>query len=94
MNPAPNSNPEGSRFARFMASGYGRLARIAFGAAIMLVAAVAVPWPLGLAVAALGLVPIGAGVFNLCPVAPAWGGHLIGARYCPRPISTEEESRR
>ena len=47
----------------------------------------------GLAIAAFGLIPIGAGTFNLCPVAPAWGGHFVGARYCPRPVSTEEDSR-
>jgi membrane-associated protease RseP (regulator of RpoE activity) len=35
-------------------------------------------------IAFLGLVPIAAGVFNLCPVAPFWGGHFIGAKYCGR----------
>ena len=26
---------------------------------------------------------IAAGVFNLCPVAPLWGGHFFGSQYCP-----------
>lgn len=70
-------------FPRFMASGYGRLARVGFGMSIIGVGLAAVPSPAGLAVAAFGLVPISAGIFNLCPVAPAWGGHFVGARYCP-----------
>jgi len=69
-------------FPRFMASGYGRLARVGLGLAVMGVGLGLVPDPAGLPVAALGLVPIAAGVFNLCPVAPAWGGHFVGARYC------------
>ena len=87
------SGSEGSPFARFMASGYGRLARIALGIAIVLFGTVGISGPVGLVIATLGLIPIAAGTFNLCPVAPAWGGHFFGARYCPRPISTKEESR-
>jgi hypothetical protein len=93
MNPSASLTSEGSWFARFMASGYGRLARIAFGIVVVLVGAVAISGPVGLAIAAFGLIPLGAGAFNLCPVAPAWGGHFFGARYCPRPVSTEEDSR-
>lgn len=84
MSQPPSVNVEGNRVERFMASGYGRLARALFGT--MLVAAglglVARPW--GLAVAALGLAPIAAGVLNLCPIAPLWGGHFLGSRYCGR----------
>jgi hypothetical protein len=36
----------------------------------------------GLAVAAPGLVPVATGSINLCPVAPLWGGHFPGAKYC------------
>jgi len=32
--------------------------------------------------AVFGLLPIATGAFNLCPVAPAWGGHFLGAKYC------------
>ena len=76
------SQLEGSAFARFMASGGGRIVRIALGAALVLIGFVAIGGGPGLVVAAFGLVPIAAGVFNLCPIAPAWGGHFFGARYC------------
>ena len=74
---------EGSWFSRFMASSYGRLARVAFGATLILLGAYIIPRPVGIGVALFGLVPIAAGVFNLCPIAPVWGGHFIGAKYCP-----------
>jgi Zn-dependent protease len=79
---------ESSAFARFMASGYGRAVRLAFGIALVAAGLLVVPQPAGLAVAALGGVPIAAGVFNLCPVAPLWGGHLFGSRYCPAKKTT------
>jgi Zn-dependent protease len=72
-----------SWFETFMASGYGRLVRIAIGVAIITLAFLLLHGPAQL-IALLGLVPIAAGVFNLCPVAPLWGGHFIGARYCGR----------
>ena len=74
---------EGSAFSRFMASSYGRAARIALGVALIMIGGFVLPRPAGLALAAFGLVPIAAGVFNFCPVAPIWGGHFIGAKYCP-----------
>ena len=74
---------ESSAFARFMASGYGRLARLGFGIALVVAGLAVIPAPAGLAVAAFGLVPIAAGVFNLCPAAPLWGGHFFGSQYCP-----------
>ena len=73
----------GNVFTRFMASGYGRLARVGLGIGLVLAGLVAIPQPAGLMVAAFGVVPIAAGAFNLCPVAPLWGGHFQGARYCP-----------
>jgi Zn-dependent protease len=72
-----------SWFETFMASGYGRLVRIAIGVAIITLAFLLLHGSAQL-IALLGLVPIAAGVFNLCPVAPLWGGHFIGARYCGR----------
>ena len=81
MNTA-TAHPEGSTFARFMASGWGRLARVVFGISLISAGLFAIPWPAGAAVAVFGLVPIGAGTLNFCPVAPAWGGHFIGAKYC------------
>jgi Zn-dependent protease len=72
-----------SWFETFMASGYGRLVRIAIGVAIITLAFLLLHGPAQL-IALLGLVPIAAGVFNLCPVAPLWGGHFVGAKYCGR----------
>lgn len=50
------------------------------------------PGSIGLGNAAFGLVPITAGVVNVCPIAPAWGGHFFGVRHCARPISKEDAS--
>lgn len=76
-------NIEGNAFTRFMASGAGRFARVALGASLVGAGIFLVPAPGGLILAGAGLLPLAAGVFNLCPVAPLWGGHFIGARYCP-----------
>jgi Zn-dependent protease len=73
---------EGNRVERFVASPYGRLARVVLGLAAIALGLAAVPRPAGLAVAAFGLVPIASGAFNLCPIAPLWGGHFLGSRYC------------
>ena len=72
---------DSSSFERFMASDYGRMVRGTFGVAIILTALLFLNGTLALAVAALGLIPIIAGVLGLCPVAPLWGGHFIGAKY-------------
>ena len=77
-----SAKQDSSWFERFMASGYGRLARAALGLSIIAAALLLFDGTVALAVAALGLIPIAAGVFNLCPVAPLWGGHFIGAKYC------------
>lgn len=71
-----------SWFERFMASGYGRLVRGAFGLSIITVAILWLDGAIAVAVAGLGLIPILAGVLHLCPVAPLWGGHFVGAKYC------------
>lgn len=66
----------------FMASNYGRVARGALGVALIAAGILLIGGTIGWIVAAFGLVPIAAGVLNLCPVAPLWGGHFIGAKYC------------
>lgn len=76
--------PEGSPFSRFMASSSGRLARVALGIAL-LITGLLVGGGWGLAIGIFSAVPIAAGVFNLCPIAPAWGGHFLGSRYCAAP---------
>lgn len=75
-------NTEGSRFARFMASPCGRIARVALGITVIVTSLAVLAPPVGYVVAVAGLLPIASGTLNLCPVAPAWGGHFIGARYC------------
>lgn len=73
---------DSSSFERFMASDYGRLVRGAFGVSIIGAALLFLDGTLALVVAALGLIPIAAGILGLCPVAPLWGGHFVGAKYC------------
>ncbi|MEO8456574.1 MAG: DUF2892 domain-containing protein [Chloroflexota bacterium] len=75
---------ESSWFENFMASNYGRVARAALGIALFSIGVALIGGTAGWIVAAFGLVPIAAGVFNLCPIAPLWGGHFIGAKYCRR----------
>jgi membrane-associated protease RseP (regulator of RpoE activity) len=71
-------------FELLMASGYGRLIRIVIGLTIIGASLALLNGWVQYTVGAFGLIPIGAGVFNLCPVAPAWGGHFLGSRYCGR----------
>lgn len=75
--------PEGSAFSRFVASPYGRVLRVAIGSTVIGAGLFVISPPLGLGIAAFGLLPLVTGMFNLCPVAPIWGGHFIGAKYCP-----------
>lgn len=79
---------EPSAFESFMASSYGRVARIGFGLALITVGLALIGGTPGWIVAGFGLVPIAAGVLNLCPVAPLWGGHFVGSKYCQRKRST------
>ena len=58
------------------------MARLGLGVTLVAAGIALVPRPAGLVMAALGLVPLAAGTFNLCPVAPLWGGHFFGAKYC------------
>lgn len=80
-----NDTLAGNRFVAFMASSAGRRARLLAGIALVALGIFVVSWPVGLALAAFGLLPIASGVLNLCPVAPIWGGHFLGAKYCGRP---------
>ena len=69
-----------SRFARFVNSPAGRLARLVAGAGL-------IGWgysqrgtATGLVLMAAGLVPLAAGTFNLCLVSALLGGPIRGAR--------------
>ena len=76
------SNVNVSWFEVFMASGYGRFARVALGVVLIAVGLAVVGGTAGWIVAAFGLVPLAAGAFNICPIAPVWGGHFLGSKYC------------
>lgn len=56
-------------FAEMMATPVGRLARIAAGAALVALG-YALGGSLGIVLAVVGLVPIAAGLFNVCFIAP------------------------
>ncbi len=79
-----------SSFSRFVASNNGRAARVGLGLALIGTGTLLIDWPAGLALATFGLIPLATGAFNLCPVAPIWGGHFWGARYCSVPANSAE----
>jgi hypothetical protein len=79
-----SSEAQASWFEIFMASGYGRGLRVAFGLALIVTGLAVLGGAAGWIIAAFGLVPIAAGVFGLCPIAPVWGGHFFGSKYCAR----------
>lgn len=80
-HPTDGTTHPGNAFTRFMASAVGRVARLTLGGTLVVTGIVLGP-PVGLVVAGAGVLPIASGVFNLCPVAPLWGGHFLGSRYC------------
>lgn len=61
-------------FARFMSSLYGRLIRIVAGAALIVVGLAVVHGTGGIILAIVGLVPLVAGIMNVCVFAPLFGG--------------------
>jgi len=62
-------------FVSFMKSGAGRATRIVAGAA-MIAVGVAIGGTGGIILAVVGVVPLLAGVFNVCLFAPLFGGQL------------------
>jgi DUF2892 family protein len=70
-------------FAMWMASGWGRIVRIVAGL-ILVAAGLYVQNAWGLVVAIIGLVPLAAGVFNLCLFAPLFGGPINARRLAPK----------
>ncbi|HLH64671.1 MAG TPA: YgaP-like transmembrane domain [Solirubrobacteraceae bacterium] len=66
-------------FVRFMGSGAGRATRIVAGLALI-GAGIAIGGTLGVVLAVVGVVPLAAGVFNLCLFAPLFGLDLRGRR--------------
>ncbi|MFN0147451.1 MAG: DUF2892 domain-containing protein [Dehalococcoidia bacterium] len=71
---------QGTVLNRFMASWKGRIARVALGAAISGTSLAALSGNERSLIVAVGLVPMAAGVFNLCLLAPLVGGHFFGSK--------------
>jgi hypothetical protein len=69
-----------SSFVRFMVSPAGRSARIVAGLALIAGGLVGLGGAAGIAVAAVGLVPLFAGAFDGCVFAPFFGYFLSGPR--------------
>lgn len=64
--------------ARFMATGIGRALRIILGVVLIAVGLLAVGGTAGWIIALVGLIPIAAGAFNFCIIAPLIGAPLRG----------------
>lgn len=62
-------------FARFMATPAGRILRIVLGIVIIWIGVVS-PKPFGYVLEVIGLIPIIAGVLNLCLIGPLIGAPL------------------
>ncbi len=61
-------------FARFMSSTAGRLLRIVAGIVLIIVGLAVVHGTGGIILAIVGLVPLVAGIANVCVFAPLFGG--------------------
>jgi len=66
-------------FAQFMASGLGRGLRIVAGIILIAVGLAVVGGTGGIVLAVIGLVPLLAGVVDVCLFAPLFGAPLKGA---------------
>ena len=67
-------------FFRFIASPLGRWIRIIAGAALIVVGVLWVQGTWGWVLAIIGLVPLGAGVFDRCVFAPLFGLPFVGPK--------------
>lgn len=67
-------------FITFMVSPAGRLVRALAGLALIAWGLLGLQGTTGLVVAAIGAVPLLAGLFDFCLFAPLFGGWLSGAR--------------
>lgn len=66
------------KIAAWMATPFGRGARVLLGA-ILIGAGARIEGTVGIALALVGLVPIAAGVLDVCLVAPVLGAPFMGA---------------
>lgn len=70
-------------FLSFMNSPAGRVLRVALGV-VLIVVAVAVGGPLGIALGLFAVLPIATGAFGVCPVNPLVGQPLRACAVPPR----------
>lgn len=66
-------------FFGFMASPAGRIARVVAGIALILVGLLVIGDIVGYVVAAIGLVPLFAGLFDVCVFSKLFGGPFKGS---------------
>jgi hypothetical protein len=66
-------------FFKFMASTAGRITRVVAGVALILVGLLAIGGVVGYVVAAIGLVPVYAGLFDVCVFSKLFGGPFKGS---------------
>lgn len=66
-------------FFAFMASTAGRVTRIVAGIALILVGLLVLEGAVGYVVAAIGLVPLFAGLFDVCVFSKLFGGPFKGS---------------
>ncbi|MDQ7842302.1 MAG: DUF2892 domain-containing protein [Armatimonadota bacterium] len=67
-------------FVRFMASAAGRLVRIVAGLALMGWGLLGLRGTAGIVVTVVGVVPLLAGLFDVCLFAPLFGGPFRGTK--------------
>ncbi len=67
------------KFAKFMSTPTGRWLRVIVGLVLILVGLLAIHGKKGIVVAIIGLIPFLAGIFNVCVLAPLFGGPFKGS---------------
>jgi DUF2892 family protein len=65
-------------FAQFMATTIGRTLRVVAGIVLIVLGLMSVQGTRGIVLAGIGLVPLVAGLFNVCLIAPLLGMPLNG----------------
>jgi hypothetical protein len=78
-------------FFRFIASPGGRLVRIVAGLLLIVAGVWWIPGVIGWIVAIIGLVPLAAGVFDWCVLAPLFGLPFLGS-YLRRTLENEQHA--
>lgn len=67
-------------FSRFINGGNGRIFRLAAGACFAGAGVILLPSPLGVGLLAWSVLPLSAGLFDVCWISAVLGGPLAGTR--------------